>query len=118
MATIKIVNASRSEGPLYKVMGEDGELIVFDCGVSVLGVDGKVYVHKAFVVRGAVRSLEGFWCPNYNYKNLVAAFVARVEDRGVIDLRYWEELREESPEDREAYNLKIEADERAWEGCR
>lgn len=116
MATIKIVNASRSEGPLYRVTGEDSELHVFDCGVSVLGVDGKVYVHKTFVVRGAVRNPDGFWCPNYGYKNRVAAFVARVEDRGVIDLRYWEELREESPEDREAYNLKIEADERTWEG--
>ena len=42
MATIRIVNASRSEGPLYKVTGEDGELLMFDSGVSVLGVDGKV----------------------------------------------------------------------------
>ena len=117
-----IVNASRSEGPLYTVQGEDQDLYVFDSTVSVLASNGKVYVHKTFTVKGfnpAGQDDEGEWycnTPNFNYKNEVQAFIARIEARGVINLAHWEELVTESFAEREAYNRRCEADERAWSG--
>lgn len=117
---VKVVDASRSEGPLYTVQGEDSVLHVFDSTVSVLASDGKVYVHKTFTVKGFHEAREvddGEWahrCPNFNYKNEVQAFIDKVVKRGTIDLRYWEELKGESFDDREVYNLRCEQDERAW----
>lgn len=119
---LKVIDASRSEGPLYAVQGEDQMLYVFDSTVSVLASDGKVYIHNTFTVRGfhpAQEVDDGEWAhpsPNYNYKNEVQAFIDKVTKRGTIDLRYWSELLTESSAEREAYNLKCEADERAWEG--
>lgn len=121
---LKVVDVSRSEGPLYQVRGEDEDLIVFDCTVTVLAADDKVYRHKTFSVKGEVRVYEddidaGYSVPNFNYKEEVQAFIGRVLERGTIDLRFWEEVPAgPSPEEREAYNLKVEHDERAWEGYR
>lgn len=114
---VRVVNVSRSEGPLYARRGEDGELHVFDCTVTALAEDGKIYSHIAFVVRGAVMNEDGFYVANYNYKNEVEAFIARVEARGSIDLRFWVEVPPmRSWEENEEWNLKCEADERAWGG--
>ena len=118
-----IVNASRSEGPLYTVQGEDQNLYVFDSTVSVLASNGKVYIHKTFTVKGyhpAQEVGDGDWAyatPNFNYKTEVQAFIAKIEARGTIDLNHWEELVTESFAEREAYNRRCEADERAWEGA-
>lgn len=120
LVPVRYVN--RSEGPLYTVQGEDEPLTVFDSTVTVMAADGKVYIHKTFTVKGYVaagQDEDGEWhhnAPNRNYKAQVQAFISRIEARGVIDLQHWDEFHEETPEQREAYNLKVEADERAWEG--
>lgn len=115
---MKVVSVARSEGPLYTVMGEDQVYYVFDSGVVVEASDGKRYAHKTFLVKGYHPAYEydaGDWAypsPNRSYKEEVEAFAAKVRARGVIDLRYWEEVFEESSAEREAYNLKCEAEER------
>lgn len=116
--TIRVRYVNRSEGPLYTARGEDGDLAVFDCAVTVLAVDGKVYRHKVFNVPGAIEQIDGdgfkmgFKIPNFRYKEQVQRFIAKVEARGIIDLRHWEEVREESQGEREAYNLRCEQEER------
>src|SRR5688500_17821426 len=110
MKTVKVVDVSRSEGPLYTVMGEDELLYVFDSTVSVPGADGKVYVHKTFVVKGCHPGGEvedGEWAypaPNRGYKEAVEDFASKVRARGWIDLRYWEEVVAQTFEEREAWN--------------
>lgn len=119
LVPVRYVN--RSEGPLYTARGEDGDLTVFDCTVTVLAADGKVYRHTSFHVPGAIEQIDaegykmGFKIPNRRYKEEVQHFIAKVEARGTIDLRYWAEVpAEPSPEEREAYNLRCEQEERRY----
>lgn len=112
--TLKVVDVSKWEGPLYQVMGEDEMLFVFNSSVTVLAADDKVYRHNTFNVPGHGVDEDGHTRPNYDYKNEVQAFIDRVQARGFIDLRFWTEVRTETFEEREAYNLRCEADERAW----
>ena len=91
---VKILWCMPIAGPLYRAQGEDGDLYCYDwtfrAATTIDGVaDGRTFEHETYMVRGAVKSPEGFWVANYNHKNDVEAFCRRVEERGSIDLAYW-----------------------------
>lgn len=112
----KIIDVQVWQGGLYQVMGEDEMLYVFDAGVVVVTADNRRWIHKTFLVKGAGRDEDGCTRPNRGWREEVETFRARVDKRGTVDLAYWEELIEESWQERERYNLRCEEDERAWGG--
>ena len=75
------------EGDLYRAVGEDGELILYDCVVEAI-VDGDIYHHK-HVFRGA-SECDGFTYP-VNAKHFAEKLVARIHDAGdMIDPKHWD----------------------------
>jgi hypothetical protein len=111
---IAILNCTWMHGNLYTVMGEDELLYVADTFFTALGADGVVYVLDTHRIPGFRRDDEGCACPNRNYKAEADAFASRVEQRGSIDPARWSRYVEETPAEREAYNLRCEQDEREW----
>jgi hypothetical protein len=109
---LRITHTEKAGGDVYTVPCEDGVLHVFDTCILARGVDGKLYVHNTFVIKGWVEGPEGS-LPNRDYKGRFERFAAKVEARGVIDLAHWSEYREQTWAEREAYNLRCEAEERA-----
>lgn len=109
---LRITHTEKAEGDVYTVPCEDGVLHVFDTCILARGVDGKLYIHNVFHIPGWVAGPDGN-LPNKDYKARFAKFAERVEARGVIDLAHWSEYREQTQADREAYNLRCEAEERA-----
>lgn len=84
---IKISDVHVVEGNLYRAVGEDGELILYDCIVEAI-VDGDIYHHK-HVFRGLGESPDGFAYP-VDAKSLAEKLVSRIIDAGmVIDLEHW-----------------------------
>lgn len=111
--TVRILSAAERPGMLYQVMSEDEMITVFNTYITAHGVDGVTYLLKTHSIPGFVVDDEGIKRPNFNYKAQVSRFLDRVEARGRIDLRYWTVLVVESPAERDAYELRCEADERA-----
>ncbi len=92
---IRINYVAAIEGPLYRVMGEDEELHVFDVVFrACCCVTNRIWEHKTHYVRGAHKRPDGFMGANYNYKNEVRSFQDRVEARGTIDPAHWVEVTE------------------------
>jgi hypothetical protein len=78
-------------GPLYRVLGEDEYLYVYDWTFTAATLDGRTFEHRSHSVRGAVKSPAGFLVPNYAHRDAAEEFAARVEARGSIDPAYWNE---------------------------
>ena len=91
---IAIQSCSAIEGPLYAVHLEDSIGHCYDWSFEAQSVDGKRYVLRSYRVEGAVRSEEGFLCPNYQARSEAQRFALRVEQRGSIDPTLWDEVPE------------------------
>jgi hypothetical protein len=78
-------------GPLYRVLGEDEYLYVYDWTFTAATLDGRTFEHRSYAVRGAVESPAGFLVPNFRHRTEATAFAARVEARGSIDPAHWTE---------------------------
>jgi hypothetical protein len=76
-------------GPLYRVNGEDGHLHVYDWTFTAATLDGRTFEHRSHVVRGTVKTRDGYMAANYNHANAAAEFAAQVAARGSIDPAYW-----------------------------
>jgi hypothetical protein len=111
---IEITSCSYSQSELYTVMGEDSLLYVFDTGCVTEDAQGTRWMHKAFIVKGFGRDNDGVAHPNRCWEIEANAFVEKVMARGTIDPTYWEVVPAYDPIAAEAYNLRCEADERAW----
>lgn len=83
---IKSINAL--EGALYKVAGEDGELIVYDLLIEAILPNGDVYYHN-HVFKGHVQDQEGFEHPNYNAKDDAHKLVKKILLNGNINTKFW-----------------------------
>ncbi len=115
---IAILDCSWTQGYLYTVHGEDSLLCVADTFFVATSVDGTRYILNTYRQPGFHRDEDGIARPAFNYANDADAFVARVEARGSIDPSRWSRYVEETPAERDAYNLRCERDERTWEGER
>lgn len=78
-------------GPLYRVLGEDGYLHVYDWTFTAATLDGRTFEHRTHVVRGAVKTRAGFLVANYAHRDAATAFAKLVEARGSIDPAHWTE---------------------------
>jgi hypothetical protein len=79
---MKIKSANAIEGPLYEKQLEDEIALWYWVTVEAETEDGKRFLHSRFAEtgRGAIEKGD--------------QFAARVQERGEIDLRYWEEIPE------------------------
>jgi len=104
---LKIEGVEVVEGCLYKKWAEDDYIYCYDLVVEAL-VDGKVYRHN-HVFFGAFVDEEGYWYPNYNAKPDAHALAKRIEEKGIINTKYWEYIREADDSD-----LVLTRLEEAW----
>lgn len=68
---IPVVRVFAVEGPLAQYASEDGPIYCFDTFIHFQGANGKTYC-KNDSVAGAIQDEDGFFHPNYDYKNEVA----------------------------------------------
>jgi hypothetical protein len=120
---ITAANIEVLEGELYRVLGEDEELFVFDVEIGAV-INGRRFVLRDYVQKGA-RFAEydadadcgGFYYVNHDAKAAAIRFAERIVRRGVIDLDRWDEVEESAPlEARLAAYAAEEANERAGFG--
>ena len=85
--------AEVEESDLYACNTEDGTGLTFDCTV-LASSGGKTYRHKSFYASGSGINPDGIPCV-LRSRDEAQAFASRVNERGVIDLAYWEEVVED-----------------------
>lgn len=109
---IPLTNATltATEGPLYRVMGEDQELHVFNTYIELRLGDNR-YIAKELCVPGYGVGSEGFNYPNRNYKNQTQELLDMIFAKGSVNLSKWRKV--EVPADFEmAYIEAMEYNER------
>lgn len=90
-ARLPILWCKPMAGPLYRVLGEDEYLHVYDWTFTAATLDGRTFEHRTHVVRGAVKTPDGFMVANYAHRDEAVTFAERIEARGSIDPAYWTE---------------------------
>lgn len=106
---IKAENIALQQSGLYSVSGEDETLYVYDIEI-VAYVNGKKYVLRNYLQKGATYAeydvdadCGGCFYVNRDAKDAAARFAERIVRRGVIDLDRWDEVEEQSLEERLAF---------------
>jgi hypothetical protein len=99
------------EGALRRIYTEDGEAFVYDTEIGLL-IGKDLYVLNGYVSSGSAYDPEvgEYVCRNAKHK--AAEFAARIAKAGSVDLRHWTKVEQMSHEQREAYNLRCEQEER------
>lgn len=98
---------------LYRIYTEDGEALVADFLVAATTVDGSTFIHDTMFDQGYGYHAEEGTCHVRRRSQHLQDYAAKVLAHGSINPDYWTKVEPESLEDREAYNLRCEEEERA-----
>lgn len=90
---ILITVCNAVQGDLYRVLGEDEDRCCYDWTFRAYTLDGRVFEHRTYSVKGAVFCEdEGFYRVNFAAREQAEAFAFRVTERGSIDPGLWKEI--------------------------